>query len=106
MEYKDNMKETWEIIKEITGKTEMINNNLPEKRIANRKNILEKKEKANKLNNFFVKIGPKLAKKIQPSKYYFESFIDSVNTKQFGFRNSHQTKHTITELVDKLLSQF
>ena len=106
MEYKDNMKETWGIIKEITGKTEMINNDLPEKLIVNRKNILEKKEEANKLNNFFVKSSPKLAKKIQSSKYYFESFIDSVNTKQFGFRNSHQTKHTITELVDKLLSQF
>ena len=33
------------------------------------------------MNNFLVKIGPKLAEKIQPSKYPFESYIDSINAK-------------------------
>ena len=32
-------------------------------------------------DNFFVKIGPKLGEKIQPSKSSFEKYIDSINTK-------------------------
>ena len=59
----------------------MISSNLPEKLIVNGKNILDEKEIANEFDNFFVKIGPKLAEKIQPSKYSFESYIASINTK-------------------------
>ena len=40
MKYKDNIKKTREIIKEIIGKTEMINSNLPDKHTVNGKNIL------------------------------------------------------------------
>ena len=58
MKYKDFVKQTWE-------------KNLPEKLIVNGKNILGKKEVANEFNNFFVKVGPKLAEKIQPSKVFF-----------------------------------
>ena len=53
----------------------MIHNNFSAKLIANRKNILNKKEIANKFNNFIVKIGLKLADKIQPSKYCFENYL-------------------------------
>ena len=81
MKYKDNRKKTWKITKQMIGKTKMINCNLTEKLIANGKNILNKKQIADEFNNFFVKIGSKLAEKIQPSKYSFESYIDSINTK-------------------------
>ena len=37
VKYNDNMKKTWEIIKEINGKTKIINNNIPEKLIVNGK---------------------------------------------------------------------
>ena len=79
IKYKNNIKKTWEVIKEIIGKTKNINNNLSEKFFVSGKNILDKKEIANKFNNFFVKIGLKLAKKTQPSKYSFESNIKSIN---------------------------
>ena len=39
----------------------MISSNLPEKLIVNGKNILDEKEIVNEFDNFFVKIGPKLA---------------------------------------------
>ena len=81
IKYKDNIKKTWQIVNKIIGKTKMINNNLPEKRIVNGKSILEKKEREKEFNNFFVKISPTLAEKIQPSKYSFESYIDLINTK-------------------------
>ena len=53
MKYNDNIKKTWEITKDIFGKTKMINNKLPEKLIVNEKNILGKKERTNEVNNFF-----------------------------------------------------
>ena len=46
----------------------MINNKLSKKLIVYRKRVLDKKEIVNKFNNFFVKIGQKLAEKTQPSK--------------------------------------
>ena len=58
----------------------MINNKVPEKLIVYRKRVLDKKEIVNKFNNFFVKIGQKLAEKTQPSKYLFVGYIDSINT--------------------------
>ena len=60
----------------------MIHNNLPEKLIVSKKNILDKNELAIEFNNLFVKISPRLAtEKMQTSRYYFESFINSRNTK-------------------------
>ena len=53
----------------------------PRETYYQRKNILDKKEIANEFNNFFVKIGPKLAEKIQLSKYPFEGYINSINAK-------------------------
>ena len=39
MKYKENL---WEIKKEMTGKTKIIRNNLPEKLAVNQKNIIDK----------------------------------------------------------------
>lgn len=67
LKYKDNIKQTWLIIKEVIGKTKMIHNNLPEK-LTNtcRWKIYSgpKEETAIEFNNFFVRISPKLAEKI------------------------------------------
>lgn len=51
MKYKENL---WEIKKEMTGKTKIIHNNLPEKLAVNQKNIIDKQEIANQFNKFFV----------------------------------------------------
>ena len=81
LKYKDNIKKTWEVIKVIIGKAKMISGNFPEKVIINGKNNFVKKKFANKFNNFFVKVGPKLAKKVHRSKSSFESYIGSINFK-------------------------
>lgn len=39
MKYKENL---WEIKREMTGKTKIIHNNLPEKLAVNQKNIIDK----------------------------------------------------------------
>ena len=56
-------------------------NFLSKKLIINAKNILDEKDVVNEFNDLFIKIGPKLVEKIQPSKYSSESFVDSIYTK-------------------------
>ena len=63
MKCKDDIKKTWEIIKEAIGKTTMINSNLPERWTVNGKSIFDEKKKANEFNNFLFKIASKLAEK-------------------------------------------
>ena len=69
MIYEDNIKKTWEMIKEKIVKTKIINNNLPEKFIDNEKNILHKKEIANEFNKFSVIL--KQADKNRTIKMFF-----------------------------------
>ena len=69
MIYEDNIKKTWEMIKEKIVKTKIINNNLPEKFIDNERNILHKKEIANEFNKFFVIL--KQADKNRTIKMFF-----------------------------------
>ena len=69
MIYEDNIKKTWEMIKEKIVKTKIINNNLPEKFIDNEKNILHKKEIVNEFNKFFVIL--KQADKNRTIKMFF-----------------------------------
>lgn len=69
MIYEDNIKKTWEMVKEKIVKTKMINNNLPEKFIDNEKNILHQKEIANEFNKFFVIL--KQADKNRTIKMFF-----------------------------------
>lgn len=70
-----------EIIKEIIGKTKIINNNLPEKLIINENILLDKKEIENEFNNFFYKNLSKAGREHRTIEIFFESYIDSINTK-------------------------
>lgn len=63
MKYKDDIKKKQEIIKEINGKTKMMNNNLPEKGIANSKIFLTKKKIANQFKKLFCKNWSKAGRK-------------------------------------------
>ena len=68
-------------MKEVIEKTKLTHSNFPEKLTVNAKNILDRKDLVNQLNNLFIKVGPKLEGKMQPSKYYSKSLIDSINSK-------------------------
>ena len=68
------------MITEVIGKTKMIHNNLLEKLIVNTKNIFDRKEVVNEFKTFFIKIGPKLAEKMQQSNYSSGIFTDTINT--------------------------
>ena len=79
-----NIKKSWEIMKEIIGKSKVVRNNLPKLLRVNNVNIFDKTEIANKFNQFFVEIGPNLAEKITPSKQSFETYMNPTNTKIFA----------------------
>ena len=77
-------KKTWDIIKELIGKSKLTNkSNLP--KISVDENSISKKiEIAREFNNFFVNIGPNLATKIPNSPHTFESYIKPFNEKMSG----------------------
>ena len=54
-------KKTWQIIKEVIGKSKLIHSTLPRKTVINKNVILEEQQIANAFNNFVINIGPKLA---------------------------------------------
>ena len=54
-------KKTWQIIKEVIGKSKLIHSTLLRKTVINKDVILEEQQIANALNNFVINIGPKLA---------------------------------------------
>ena len=54
-------KKTWQIIKEVIGKSKLIHSTLLRKTVINKDVILEEQQIANAFNNFVINIGPKLA---------------------------------------------
>ena len=72
LHYKDNIKKTWHIMKEVTGKEEFVNNSLPKHLILNSRNIFDQKTIANSFNVYFVNGEPKLACEIPQSQRSLE----------------------------------
>ena len=75
LHYKDNIKKTWQIMKEVIGKGKLVNNSLPKHLILNNRNIFDQKTIANSFNEYFVNVGPKLAFEIPQSQKSFEMYL-------------------------------
>lgn len=74
--YKNNAKKTWEIMKEIIGKTKIITDSFPKEIVLENNEVVSNKKRiADEFNNFFVSIGPKLATKIPSSNKTFHSYL-------------------------------
>ena len=69
MKYKDNIKKTWEIIKDIIGKTKMINNKLQRNLLSTKKTFLVKRREQTSLITFF--------------KYWFKANRENLTIKLF-----------------------
>ena len=70
LHYKDNMKKTWQITKEVIRKGKLVNTSLPKHLILNNRNIFDQKIIANSFNEYFVNVGPKLASTPQLQKSF------------------------------------
>jgi len=81
-----NTQKTWNVIKQIIGKNKCPKHNLPQKLLVDGEIINNKEAIINKLNNFFLDIGPKLADKIpKTTSNNFASYINTPNTSMIEF---------------------
>ena len=71
---KNNIKTTQKTMKEIIGKSKAFHQNLPNNLRIN-KSITDKKNIADKFNEFFINIGSNLAAIIPPSNMNFDSYL-------------------------------
>ena len=80
LEYKNNAKKTWNIMKEVIGKTNKSGSRLLTKLLINKNDVTSEIGIANEFNKFFTNIGPELAKKIPTASRTFESFSNKIDT--------------------------
>ena len=80
LKYKNNIKKTWQVIKEAIGKEKYKQQNLPKKILVEKKSIIETESIAESFNNFFSEIGPKWAKDIVTSTKIFNEYIKKYDT--------------------------
>ena len=78
--FENDIRGTWKIMKEIIGKKKCINQVLPKQILVGKIEINDAKSIAEKFNEFYVNVGPNLAKKIPQSDLNFESYLPKVNT--------------------------
>ena len=65
MKYKNNIKKTWNVIKDTIGKNKSTQSRFPKKIIHKTKTIADVHLIAKHFNSYFTEIGPNLAKKNQ-----------------------------------------
>ena len=73
--HQNNVKKTWDVIKEVIGSTKSNTHILPKKLIVNNVEVFEKKEIAEHFNKYFVNVGPNLASSIPKLNKKFDSFL-------------------------------
>ena len=71
--YQNNIKQTWNVIKEVIGKTKITGKSLPKMMIINNKEILKEETIADEFNKYFTTVGPILASAIPESSSSFHS---------------------------------
>ena len=73
--YQNDIKKTWQVIKEVIGNNKNSINELPKKITSEGIEIQNQKSIAEHFNHFFTNIGPKLASNIPKPKQTFESYL-------------------------------
>ena len=82
LKYKNNIKKTWQVIKEAIGKEKWKQQNLPKKILVDKIGLTETESIAESFNKYFTQIGPKVAKDIGTSTKSFNEFINKHDTTQ------------------------
>ena len=92
--YHNNVKKTWDIIKEVIGSSKSSSHTLPSRLIVNDIEITEKKKIAEQFNKYFVNVGPNLASSIPRSNIKVESFLSG------NYPTLNENPLTVNELKD------
>ena len=69
------IKNTWNIMKVVIGKSKICNDNSPKSLDINKEEITTKWIIADTFNKFFIYVGSNLADKIPPSETNFKSYL-------------------------------
>ena len=80
--FKNNIKKTWEIIKDSIGNGKCNNQNFPKKIIADNIAITYETQIAENFNKFFTETGPKFAKEIETTTIKFDDYLKQCDTIQ------------------------
>ena len=78
--YKNDVKNTWNIINEVIGNTKNKQKDIPEKIVINNATVRETQEIAKNLNKYFTNISPNLAFKTPNEQGGFENFLANCNS--------------------------
>ena len=98
IKYKNNLKRTWDVIKDSIGKAKSIKKFFPQKIITNNKIVTDTDVIAKHFNTYFMKIGPNISKKIETPAKTFEGYLQKQNIIQ------PENPLTINELKDAFFS--
>ena len=98
MKYQNNIKNTWNIIKDTIGKTKSIQSSFPKKIIHKTKSITDAHLIVKHFNSYFTEFGQNLANKIEKSSMNFEGYVKKWNSIQPEYPLS------INKLKDAFLS--
>ena len=79
MKCKNNLKRTWDVIKDSIGKAKNIKNFFLQKIITNNKIVTDADVIAKHSNTYFTEIGPNLSKKIETPAKTFEAYLRKQN---------------------------
>ena len=101
-EFSRDSKKTWQTINEILGRGKNMND-IPKRFVSNEKVLSGSLEIAEGFNDFFVNIGPNLAKAIPKSKKHFSEYLSEPCNENFVFANMNH--EIITDALGKLRSK-
>ena len=82
LKYKNNIKKTWQIIKEAIGKEKCNQHRFPTKIVVDKESITNIHSIAENFNKFFTEIGPNLANKINLPRKNFHEYLKEYQTCQ------------------------
>ena len=97
--YKNNIKNKWKTLKDVTGKTVINENPLPKKIALENKEITDQKTVAEKFNKFYVNVGPNLASKIPQNNNDYKPYLPDITTL---FDEQELTEQELEEAVATL----
>ena len=79
-QYENNIKNTWNVMKAVIGKSKICNDKFPKSLDINKEEITDKKMIAETFNKFFINVDFNLADKIPRSSTNFESYLSDITT--------------------------
>ena len=88
--HKNNLKQTWTLIRDVIGCQTKKRENLPNFFRQNKDILNDPKDIANGFNDFFAGIGPQLAEEIGPTTISYKSYLQKCDS---IFRFSSVSKH-------------